>query len=105
MTDEFKGDEKKSITYDDIKDKKPMKKGEVVDKAENGENYIIKLEEDKVYEVAPIAFYVWNMCDGEKTVTEILDEISKEANLETSQIRDPIVTVLEQLQEAALISL
>jgi hypothetical protein len=93
------------VNFDEIKDVKPVRKGEVIDKSEDGENYIIKLAEDKIYEVAPIAFYVWNMCDGEKTVSQIIEEISKEANIESSQIRDPIVTVLEQLQEASLISI
>ncbi|MCI2413777.1 MAG: PqqD family protein [Candidatus Aramenus sp.] len=93
------------MNFDEIKDVKPVRKGEVIDKSEDGENYIIKLAEDKIYEVAPIAFYVWNMCDGEKTVSQIIEEISKEANIESSQIRDPIVTVLEQLQEASLISI
>ncbi len=93
------------MNFDEIKDAKPMRVGEVIDKSEDGENYIIKLAEDKIYEVAPIAFYVWNMCDGERTVSQIIDEISKEANIESSQIRDPIVTVLEQLREASLISM
>ncbi|EWG07843.1 MAG: hypothetical protein ASUL_02329 [Candidatus Aramenus sulfurataquae] len=93
------------MNFDEIKDVKPVRNGEVIDKSEDGENYIIKLSEDKIYEVAPIAFYVWNMCDGEKTVSQIIEEISKEANIESSQIRDPIVTVLEQLKEASLISI
>jgi hypothetical protein len=93
------------VNFDEIKDVKPVRNGEVIDKSEDGENYIIKLSEDKIYEVAPIAFYVWNMCDGEKTVSQIIEEISKEANIESSQIRDPIVTVLEQLKEASLISI
>ncbi|MBW9141071.1 MAG: PqqD family protein [Candidatus Aramenus sp.] len=93
------------MNFEEIKDVKPVRNGEVIDKSEDGENYIIKLSEDKIYEVAPIAFYVWNMCDGEKTVSQIIEEISKEANIESSQIRDPIVTVLEQLKEASLISI
>jgi len=93
------------VNFEEIKDVKPVRNGEVIDKSEDGENYIIKLSEDKIYEVAPIAFYVWNMCDGEKTVSQIIEEISKEANIESSQIRDPIVTVLEQLKEASLISI
>ncbi|AWR96672.1 PqqD family peptide modification chaperone [Acidianus sulfidivorans JP7] len=93
------------MNFEDIKDKKPKKVGEFLDKAENGENYIIKLSEDKIYEVAPIAYYIWAMCDGEKTVTQIVDEVSKEANIEFDQLKEPISAVLDQLQQASLITL
>ncbi|ARM75152.1 PqqD family protein [Acidianus manzaensis] len=93
------------MNFEEIKDKKPQKVGEFLDKAENGENYIIKLSEDKIYEVAPIAYYIWAMCDGEKTVNQIVDEVSKEANIEFDQLKDPISAVLDQLQQASLITL
>ncbi|EZQ10793.1 MULTISPECIES: PqqD family protein [Acidianus] len=93
------------MNFLDVKDRKPQKSGEFIDKAEEGDNYIIKLSEDKVYEVAPIAYYIWAMCDGEKTVNDIVEEVSKEANIEFDQLKDPIVQVLEQLQQATLITL
>lgn len=93
------------MNYEEVKDKKPQRLGEFIDKAENGENYIIKLSDDKIYEVAPIAYYIWALCDGEKTVTQIIDEISKEANIDFEQLKEPIVAVLDQLQQASLITL
>lgn len=93
------------MNFDEIKDKKPQKVGEFIDKAEDGDNYIIKVSEDKIFEVAPIAYYIWAMCDGSKTVTQIIDEISKEANIEFDQLKDPVTAVLEQLQQASLITL
>ncbi|QKR00493.1 PqqD family protein [Metallosphaera tengchongensis] len=94
-----------SLNFDDIKDKKPRREGEYIEKSEDGEKFIIKLAEDRVYEVAAVAYYIWAMCDGDKTVNDIIQEISKEAQIEEDQIRAPIVAVLEQLQEAALISI
>jgi len=32
-----------------------------VGKEEEGENYYVKLDEERVYELAPIAYYVWSM--------------------------------------------
>ncbi len=94
-----------TMSYDDIKDRKPRREGEYVDKSEDGEKYIIKLSDDKIYEVAAVAYYIWSMCDGDRTVGQIIQEISKEAQIEEEQIRGPIVAVLEQLQQAALISI
>ncbi|AWR98845.1 PqqD family protein [Metallosphaera hakonensis] len=94
-----------SLDYESIKDKKPRREGEYIEKSEDGEKFIIKLDEEKVYEVAAVAYYIWAMCDGEKTVGDIIQEISQEAQVDETQIRGPIVAVLEQLQDAALITI
>ncbi|MDT7875216.1 MAG: PqqD family protein [Sulfolobus sp.] len=93
------------MNFEEVKDLKPQKIGEFIDKSEDGEGYIIKVSEDKVYELAPIAYYVWELCDGNKTVTQILTQISQEANLSVDQVRDPILMVLDELKKASLITM
>jgi hypothetical protein len=93
------------MTYDDIKLKYPKKIGEVIAKSEDGENYIIKVSDDKIYEVVPIAYYVWEMCDGNHTVEQIVGEISKEAGLPVEQIKDTIALIIGELEKASLVSL
>lgn len=93
------------MNFEEVKDLKPQKVGEFIDKSEDGEGYIIKVSEDKVYELAPIAYYVWELCDGNKTVTQILTQISQEANLSVDQVRDPILMVLDELKKASLITM
>jgi hypothetical protein len=93
------------VNFEEVKDLKPQKIGEFIDKSEDGEGYIIKVSEDKVYELAPIAYYVWELCDGNKTVTQILTQISEEANLSVDQVRDPILMVLDELKKASLITM
>lgn len=93
------------MNFDEVKNLKPQKVGEFLDKSEDGEGYIIKISEEKVYELAPIAYYVWELCDGEKTVDQIVTQISTEANIPSEQVRDPILMVLDELQKNALISM
>ncbi|BAB65498.1 MULTISPECIES: PqqD family protein [Sulfolobaceae] len=93
------------MNFDEVKNLKPQKIGEFLDKSEDGEGYIVKVSEDKVYELAPIAYYVWDLCDGEKTVDQIVTQISQEANLSVEQVRDPILMVLDELKKASLISM
>jgi len=93
------------VNFDEVKNLKPQKVGEFLDKSEDGEGYIIKISEEKVYELAPIAYYVWELCDGEKTVDQIVTQISTEANIPSEQVRDPILMVLDELQKNALISM
>ncbi|BFH73569.1 PqqD family protein [Sulfurisphaera javensis] len=93
------------MNFEEVKDLKPQKIGEFLDKSEDGEGYIVKVSEDKVYELAPIAYYVWDLCDGNKTVDQIVTQISQEANLSVDQVRDPILMVLDELKKASLISM
>ena len=93
------------MKFDEVKDLKPQKIGEFIDRTEDGEGYIVKVSDDKVYELAPIAYYVWELCDGEKTVEQIITQISTEANLPIEQVRDPILMVLDELQKNSLISM
>ena len=93
------------MNFNEVKDLKPQKIGEFIDKTEDGEGYIVKVSEEKVYELAPIAYYVWELCDGEKTVEQIITQISTEANLPIDQVRDPILMVLDELQKNSLISM
>ncbi|AAY80336.1 PqqD family protein [Sulfolobus acidocaldarius] len=93
------------MNFDEVKDLKPQKVGELIDVTKSGEEegYVIKLSEEKVYELAPIAYYVWELCDGNRTVTEIVDRASNDTNLPSDQVREPILTVLDELKKAALI--
>ncbi|BDB98908.1 MAG: PqqD family protein [Saccharolobus sp.] len=92
------------MNFEEIKDKRPKKVGELVDKSEEGDNYIVKVSDDKIYELAPIAYYIWAMCDGNRSVNDIVTELSREANLDESQVRDPVVMVLDELEKASLIT-
>jgi len=93
------------MNFNEVRDLKPQKIGEFIDKTEDGEGYIVKVSEEKIYELAPIAYYVWELCDGEKTVEQIITQISTEANLPVEQVRDPILMVLDELQKNSLISM
>jgi hypothetical protein len=87
----------------DLSNSKPMRNGELIN--QEGENYYIKISDDKVYEVAPVAYYIWYMCDGNSTVDQIIERISKEANLSIEQLHDPVYTIIRELLKAELISI
>ncbi|MCG2871148.1 MAG: PqqD family protein [Sulfolobaceae archaeon] len=91
------------MNYEEIKDAKPQKRGKVVDVLEDQDSYVIQLDENKIFQVASIAYYVWEMCDGTKTVQDIVDEISKAANLSEAEVSGPVTQILEELSKAELI--
>ena len=91
------------MNYEEIKGAKPLKRGKVVDVLEDQDSYVIQLDENKIFQVASIAYYVWEMCDGTKTVQDIVDEISKAANLSEAEVSGPVTQILEELSKAELI--
>jgi len=91
------------MNYEEIKGAKPQKRGKVVDVLEDQDSYVIQLDENKIFQVASIAYYVWEMCDGTRTVQDIVGEISKEANLSEAEVSGPITQILEELSKAELI--
>ncbi|BBG25412.1 PqqD family protein [Sulfuracidifex tepidarius] len=100
------------MDFNEMKERKPSKKGEFLDMAEDGQNFIIKLSDDKVFEVHPVAYYVWSLCDGNTSVETIVDKIEEEIKKEPEgsqseitkdQLIEPVVTILNELEKASLI--
>jgi len=46
---------------------------------------------------------VWLLCDGEKTVEQVADHISKEVQVEISEVIEPLVIALDQLINVNLV--
>lgn len=94
--------------YDSIVDRKPVKQG--ADVGLSGEEYIVSLGEDKVFALAPAAYYIWNLCDGLRSVGDILEKVksdlkeSGEEGLEEVELKQILAMVLSELNSVGLIS-
>lgn len=94
------------ITYEEIKDKHPLKQG--VELGVEGENYIVGLSEEKVYSLSLSAFYVWQLCDGSKSVNDLVSRVfedlkSSPQEITEDELKEILVLILGQLHEAELI--
>ena len=102
-------EEKSSAPFEEIKSKKPLRHGANV--SMEGENFIIALDKNKVFSLTPGAYYVWIKCNGEKTVEELINDISKELgeNPETAmsidELRTPVTEIIHQLTNAGLLTM
>lgn len=83
---------------------KPRRNGLLLGQQSENE-YVVALDEGKVYVMDPVAVYVWSMCTGERTVREIIEETSKAANIPYEDLEQPIVNLLNRLEELNLIEL
>ncbi|MEM0361969.1 MAG: PqqD family protein [Sulfolobales archaeon] len=101
---------KVATTYERVKELKPSKAGSEL--GFDGQNYLVALSENDVYALAAGAYYVWSLCNGEKTVEQIVKEITTELSsvseskekIEEEELREPVALILEQLARVGLIS-
>lgn len=87
--------------YDDLKGFKPLRKGAFLG-VEDEKFYVAKTE-DEVYELSALAYYVWLLCDGEHSIDEIADRISREVELEKDEILEALMLALDGLSNVGLI--
>lgn len=92
---------KQMSTYNDIKDKKPMRQGVFV--GEEDEKFYVAKSEEEVYELSALAYYVWLICDGESTVEKLAERMSHEINVDINEVIEPLTTALNSLHEVGLI--
>lgn len=82
-------------------DMRPIRQGEHV--GMEGENYVIALSEEEAYALNPAAYYIWTLCDGVRTVDEIISKVASDLKLEVAEVESPVEAILEALSQAKLI--
>lgn len=87
--------------YFGIKGLKPQRRGEFLGVEQD--KFYIAVSEDEVYELSPLAYYVWALCDGDHTVEDMASDISENANVEYSQVIEPLLIVLDEMRKAGLV--
>jgi hypothetical protein len=94
--------------YASLAERKPLKQGSEL--GISGDEYLVSLDESRVFALAPAAYYIWNLCDGIRSVNDILKKVeedlqeSGEQLLEESELKQIIAMVLTELDNVGLIT-
>ena len=102
-------EEEKHLTFDEIKDRKPKRLGFEV--GYDGQNYVVAVDEEKAFALTTGAYYIWTICDGARTVEQMIEYVSEELSknpetaMSTDELKEPITVILEQLEKAGLVEL
>lgn len=89
------------MSYSEYKDKKFMHRGE--EAGQTDENFYITGDNDVTYELSAAVYYIWKMLDGTKTLSEVVDQASKELNMSVNELQEPITMIVLKLLENNLI--
>jgi hypothetical protein len=87
--------------YNAIKDVMPERRGDLI--GFERDKFYVALSEEEVYELSPLAYYVWALCSGDLTVEEIAHQISEGADVDINMVIEPLLIVLEELKKAGLV--
>ncbi len=89
--------------YNLLKNHKPVREGLYLG-SEDDKFYVAKSQEE-IYELTALPYYVWLLCDGEHTVSEIAEKMSKDVEVKIEEVIEPLVRSIESLSEVGLINI
>lgn len=93
---------KKSLRFTiDLEKSRPLKQGTVV-KQQDGSLALMN-GQNQGFMVNDALVEFWNICDGTKTVNELIDAFSVKLNLQRADVEKEVVELVRQLLEASLL--
>jgi len=68
-------------------------------------DFIIAVDEEKAYALAPAVYYVWSMCDGETSIGKIVENIAQniEEEIDINTLYNAVVDIIDRLVEVSLL--
>ncbi|MGC8983394.1 MAG: PqqD family protein [Desulfurococcaceae archaeon] len=88
--------------YAMLRDLRPVRKGDFIGVEQD--KFYVQLSEEEIYELSPLAYYIWALCDGEHRVDDIARDISENARVAYYEVIEPLVVVLEEMKKAGLVA-
>lgn len=69
-----------------------------------GGEFIVALNEEKVYALTPVVYYVWIKCDGETTVGSIVEDLAEYVEgASEDMVYSAVVDIIDKLIEVGLL--
>ena len=93
----------------DISQKRFTKKSDLVTRSITGETIIVPVhghvgDLDSIYTLNEVGSTVWGFIDGETSVSQIIDAVSREYEATREETKADIIELIESLESAGLIS-
>ncbi len=88
-------------------DKKVTRDENVAWRIIGDEAVLLSAEDSSVHSLDPVGTRIWELCDGEKTVSEIVDQVVSEFEVDRETAEKDVVEFIDELmkKEKSLVSL
>lgn len=84
------------------------KRGEIVSRAIAGETILVPIkgklaDMQRIFSLSPVASYIWDRIDGEKSLAMVLDEVNAGFDVAETEAERDLREFVDELLEAGLI--
>lgn len=68
-------------------------------------DFVVAVDEEKAYALAPAVYYVWNMCDGETTIGKIVESLADaiQEDIDMDTLYNAVTDIIDKLVEVNLL--
>ncbi len=87
--------------FERVKEDIPERQGRFL--GEEKDRFYIALSPEEVYELSPLAYYVWLLCDGEHSVGDLATKMSSDLGLGVEEVIEPLMIALNGLTSVSLV--
>jgi Coenzyme PQQ synthesis protein D (PqqD) len=93
----------------DISQKRFTKRSDLVTRSITGETIIVPVQGhvgdlDSIYTLNEVGSAMWELIDGETSVSQIIDAVSREYEVTREESEADVIELIESLESAGLIS-
>jgi metal-sulfur cluster biosynthetic enzyme len=93
---------KKSLRFSmDLEKSRPVKQGKTIQQQDG--SLALLNEQNQGFMVNDQLIEFWKMCDGTKTITELVDKFAAKLNMQRSDVEKEVVELVQQMLEANLL--
>lgn len=93
---------KKSLRFSmDLEKSRPVKQGKTIQQQDG--SLALLNEQNQGFMVNDQLIEFWKMCDGTKTITELVDTFAAKLNMQRSDVEKEVVELVQQMLEANLL--
>jgi Coenzyme PQQ synthesis protein D (PqqD) len=86
-----------------IKDIRPKRRCDVKARDMEGELVVLDLESKLVHQLNRTARHVWNKCDGQHSVADIIEQLCESFDVDLITAEKDVTALVRQLEEAGLL--
>ena len=81
----------------------PKRRSDLNYRTIDGETVILNREEGQLHQLNPTASFIWDCCDGNSNIAEIIDRLAGAYEVEPSAARKDVEEVLLKLRKSNLL--
>lgn len=91
-------EELKHTRWNEVYRKKGIELG-----VEGGE-FVVAVDEEKAYALAPVVYYIWSRCDGETIIGNIVEDLMEHVEgLDRDTVYNAVIDIVDRLVEVGLL--